>query len=210
MRRNADLEQRNKDFVAKSIRAWEDDRERHKRHQSPRPAYRRRSRGSSILRQGYGFVALIVLMGLAGQHFLPELATSAPRLVSDNKDTAGGAGVRKTASRSFPICGSGKRINCVVDGDTFWVDGEKIRIADINAPEVSSPKCGAEKSRGDRATRRLRDLLNAGAFEMQGGDTDRYGRSLRTLHRNGRSIGGTMVEEGLAHDWNGYKENWCG
>jgi endonuclease YncB( thermonuclease family) len=38
----------------------------------------------------------------------------------------------------------------VVDGDTFWYQGTKIRIADINAPEVSHPGCPqkAEPARG--------------------------------------------------------------
>ena len=40
-------------------------------------------------------------------------------------------------SAAFTLCGSGTRLNCVVDGDTFWMSGEKIRIADIDTPELS-------------------------------------------------------------------------
>ncbi|MET0589180.1 MAG: hypothetical protein ABWZ75_11725 [Novosphingobium sp.] len=60
---------------------------------------------------------------------------------------------------AFALCGSGPRINCVVDGDTFWLRGEKVRIADINTPETSRPACGAEAARGAAATRRLIVLL---------------------------------------------------
>jgi endonuclease YncB( thermonuclease family) len=34
-----------------------------------------------------------------------------------------------------PICDSGPRVNCVVDGDTVWVDRVKYRLEGINAPE---------------------------------------------------------------------------
>jgi micrococcal nuclease len=44
------------------------------------------------------------------------------------------------------------RRTCVVDGDTFWLEGEKIRIADIDTPEISEPKCDAEYQLGMKAT----------------------------------------------------------
>src|SRR3546814_7636950 len=40
------------------------------------------------------------------------------------------------AARSFGLCFTGGGENCVVDGDTFWIDGEKVRVADIDAPET--------------------------------------------------------------------------
>nr|MDX8317344.1 thermonuclease family protein [Agrobacterium rosae] len=39
-----------------------------------------------------------------------------------------------SASETFSMCNGGHRITCVVDGDTFWFRGEKIRIADIDTP----------------------------------------------------------------------------
>ncbi len=41
----------------------------------------------------------------------------------------------------FSLCDGPVRVNCVVDGDTFWFRGDKIRIADIDAPEIVSPRC---------------------------------------------------------------------
>lgn len=35
----------------------------------------------------------------------------------------------------------------MVDGDTIWLEGLKIRIADIDTPEITSPKCNAEYER---------------------------------------------------------------
>lgn len=46
-----------------------------------------------------------------------------------------------TLRAAFPICGKGRRITCIVDGDTFWLWGERIRIADIDAPEINPPRC---------------------------------------------------------------------
>lgn len=41
-----------------------------------------------------------------------------------------------TYSAQFDLC-AGERLTCVVDGDTFWLEGRKIRVADIDTPEVS-------------------------------------------------------------------------
>jgi endonuclease YncB( thermonuclease family) len=111
----------------------------------------------------------------------------------------------------FALCADGPRITCVVDGDTFWLSGEKVRIADINAPETHSAQCPSEKQRGDAATRRLIALLNAGPFELASADRpfDRYGRRLAVVTRNGRSLGSQLVAEGLAETWRGRRSNWC-
>ncbi|UYO01345.1 MAG: thermonuclease family protein [Devosia sp.] len=114
-------------------------------------------------------------------------------------------------SRSFPVCAGSVRVTCVVDGDTFWLDGVKYRIADINTPEVGQPSCAAEASLGRRATSRLAELLGAGPFSLAhiDRDEDQYGRKLRLVERDGRSIGPILVAEGLAHEWRGRRESWC-
>jgi micrococcal nuclease len=116
-----------------------------------------------------------------------------------------------TLAAGIALCGSGPRITCVVDGDTFWLDGEKIRIADINAPETHEAGCAAEQTRGDRAALRLVSLLNAGPYELElrGRAQDRYGRSLRVVTRQGRSLGLTLIAEGLAEPWRGKRSDWC-
>ena len=116
-----------------------------------------------------------------------------------------------TLEGSFALCGTGKRITCVVDGDTFWLEGTKIRIADIDAPEVRDFKCGSEKQLGDRAAERLRVLLSAGPFELASIDRDEdvYGRKLRVVMRDGRSLGQQLVDEGLARRWTGARRSWC-
>jgi micrococcal nuclease len=120
------------------------------------------------------------------------------------------SGPRTTAA--YKLCVGSVRVNCVVDGDTFWSNGVKIRVADIDTPEVSRPRCAAEKALGDRATGRLLQLVNAGPFQMRawpGRDEDKYGRKLRVLVRDGRSIGDILVSEGLARTWSGKRQPWC-
>lgn len=116
-----------------------------------------------------------------------------------------------TLTATFPICGNERRVTCVVDGDTFRLDRVKVRIADIDAPELSPPRCDAERAKGEAAKYRLQQLLNAGAFSLVSGirDEDRYGRKLRTVTRKGRSIGETLVAEGLARRWDGARHPWC-
>ena len=112
----------------------------------------------------------------------------------------------------FPKCASGARYNCVVDGDTLWISGQKVRVADIDAPEISTPKCASELALGNKATDRLVELVNEGPFQLQawpGRDTDRYGRKLRVLVRDGQSLGDRLVSEGLARTWSGRREPWC-
>jgi micrococcal nuclease len=114
-------------------------------------------------------------------------------------------------SAQFRLCGERRRVNCVVDGDTFWFQRQKIRIADIDAPELSPPRCADEREKGETAKRRLMDLLNAGPFSLSSGDRDRdrHGRKLRVVSRAGRSIGQILVVEGLARRWDGVRRPWC-
>ncbi|MFW2831702.1 thermonuclease family protein [Sphingomonas sp. ID0503] len=113
--------------------------------------------------------------------------------------------------RRFSICHTGGGTNCVVDGDTIWVDGEKIRVADIDAPETHPPRCDYEAKLGKRATERLAQLVNEGPFNLEvlDRDTDRYGRKLRVLVRSGHSLGDQLVAEGLARTWEGRRRPWC-
>jgi endonuclease YncB( thermonuclease family) len=86
------------------------------------------------------------------------------------------------------------------------MDGVKIRIADIDAPETHPSRCDYEADMGNRATNRLRELLNVGAFELQALPDryeDRYGRKLRVVVRNGQSLRDMFVRGGVGPDLEG-------
>jgi micrococcal nuclease len=113
---------------------------------------------------------------------------------------------------TFTLCAKKMQANCVIDGDTIRYGGEKVRIMDIDAPEIHEPKCASEKALGDRATLRLLEIINAGPITLVRvghRDRDQYGRHLRTIQRNGRSITEVMVAEGLARKWDGRRRSWC-
>jgi micrococcal nuclease len=122
-----------------------------------------------------------------------------------------GARAGDVARARFDRCSGPVRVNCVVDGDTFWMDGEKIRIADLNAPEVSSPRCASEARLGARATDALIVQLNAGPFALEriDRDEDRYGRKLRRVTRGGESVGEAMVGAGVARWYGEGRRGWC-
>ena len=101
----------------------------------------------------------------------------------------------------------------MIDGDTIRYGGVKIKLADIDAPETYQSKCSAELTLGRQATARLLELINAGPFDIvrsSGRDEDIYGRKLRLIERNGRSLGDALVAEGLARRWDGARHSWCG
>jgi micrococcal nuclease len=112
----------------------------------------------------------------------------------------------------FVRCRRSLNAPCVVDGDTFRLGQRRIRIIGIDAPETHPARCPVEAARGEAATARLQALLNAGPFEMVGSHadlTDRYGRELRTIRRDGMSIGDQLIDEGLVRPYFGFRMDWC-
>ena len=111
----------------------------------------------------------------------------------------------------FSFCHTGGGYNCVVDGDTIWLQGQNIRIAEIDAPETHEYRCAYEKALGDRATQRLLGLVNSGTVTTSriDRDEDRYGRKLRIVKVDGVSVGKTLVNDGLARWYRGGKRPWC-
>lgn len=115
------------------------------------------------------------------------------------------------ARTAFGLCHSGGGDDCVVDGDTFRMAGDKIRIADIDTPETHPARCPEEARLGAAATQRLQALLNSGAVTLHpiDRDTDRYGRKLRRVAVDGRGVGDTLIAEGLARPYRGRRMGWC-
>lgn len=168
--------------------------------------FRRRSRDFLPLKIGIGIAALAVV-GLLSVP-LKEGFQNSEMNSSPLSQTSPVSQESPAFSRSMPICGQGRRINCVVDGDTLWFDGEKIRLDSMNAPEVQG-QCGRERDFAARATRRLSELLSARAFKIVRNGKDRYGRTLATVTIDDHDVGVILVGEGLAHPWQGGKRGWC-
>lgn len=95
---------------------------------------------------------------------------------------------------------------CVLDGSTILYAGRKVRIADIDAPAIAEAKCDAERSRGGDAKLRLREILSEGDVSLVAAK----GEGRHIVLRDGRSIGGRLVQEGFAKPWTGRHQSWCG
>lgn len=157
-------------------------------------------------------IGLSGMAAMATAVFFWPSAASGDALLAEKGVTQASLSTASIPARTFGKCHSGGGLNCVVDGDTFWIDGEKIRIADIDTPETHPARCAEEARLGNAATDRLQVLLNAGAFELQpiNRDTNRFGRKLRIVMRNGQSLGGVLVSEGLARNYEGgRRDGWC-
>lgn len=98
----------------------------------------------------------------------------------------------------------------VHDGDTIRTcEGERVRIENIDAPEVSgSPKCEDPRRNGwcdyalaERSREELASFLAGGSVAISRDGTDRYGRTLARLSVNGKDAGDHLVLMGLAREW---------
>ncbi len=146
----------------------------------------------------------ITVWGISG-YFTGSTQSITPNIVRDSAKPS------DTESARFGLCHVGGGINCVVDGDTFWYQGQRIRIAEIDTPETHPARCAEEARIGHAATRRLHGLLNAGPFHLETTqrNKDNYGRLLRNPTRGGESLGRTLVSEGLARYYGSGRRSWC-
>jgi micrococcal nuclease len=98
----------------------------------------------------------------------------------------------------------------VIDGDTFDLNGERVRVAGIDAPETHPSRCPQEAALGTVATQRLAELLRGRPLWISGEKTDRYGRSVRTVRVGGEDVADAMIGAGLARNYDGkQRQPWC-
>jgi micrococcal nuclease len=133
----------------------------------------------------------------------PVMVSSLPKVRSKTPLAS-----QSASARPMPVCGSGRRVNCVVDGDTFWLDGEKYRIANIDTPEIKG-KCSAEHTTALRARQRLAEMVENRPIQIRASGKDRYGRTLVLVADASGDIGNRLVGEGLAEVWGGDFIDWC-
>ena len=163
---------------------------------APRPPSFKPSRRD--LRRGLLLVPILLLAG----------AMLDPALIAP----VGPLAKREVVAATFTPCGPGRGVACVIDGDTFKLGDRKVRITGIDAPELGDPRCPDEAVLARRSADRLLVMLNQGPFDMVAHrlhPQDRNGRDLMVLERNGVSIGGQLIDEGLAHRYIGSKRSWC-
>lgn len=105
-----------------------------------------------------------------------------------------------TPDRSFNQCYNAGANDCVIDGSTLKVEGERIMIAGISAPRIQGAACTAERERGIIAAVALSDLLKSGEVKIEA----------RTVLVDGVDVAGKMIAAGHARRDDGQVQNWCG
>ena len=103
------------------------------------------------------------------------------------------------------------------DGDTCYVtvDGKKnkIRLLELNTPEISKPKCDAELELGLKARDYINNLIkNASNIEFKTDyKKDYFGRILSYLIIDGEDVSAKIVSNNLGVVYNrNNKKDWCG
>jgi endonuclease YncB( thermonuclease family) len=106
---------------------------------------------------------------------------------------------------------AGRKVTCLVDGDTGWEAGVKWRLFGVDTPEYSAnAECPEEPEIAKIATYRMLDLMRGGYEIERLGERDRSGRDLvRIRLSDGRSAGHVLREEGLAVSWPHRPRVWC-
>ena len=102
------------------------------------------------------------------------------------------------------------------DGDTCYVmiDGNKakIRLLELDTPEISKPKCEAELELGLEARDYLNNLIaNASLVEIKTEyEKDYFGRTLAHLIIDGEDASAKIISNNLGVIYErGNKKDWC-
>lgn len=100
----------------------------------------------------------------------------------------------------------------VIDGDTLAFGRERVRIANLDAPDVGShAHCALEQRRGEAARAFARSVIRRAAVvqvvDRQG--LDRYGRTLARVMVDDRDFGRVMIAAGHGRPWRGRSSDWC-
>lgn len=122
----------------------------------------------------------------------------------------------------------GDRIQ-IVDGDTLRLacrradctGPERIRLVNVDAPEIGHPSCRAEEALGWKAKEELARLLRGRAVTIRRCETatrctDAYGRTLAHLVTEAGDVGAALIASGHALPWRPGREAkasrqaiWC-
>ena len=131
-----------------------------------------------------------------------------PQRVPDAQDVAWERRARQRDADSGGLTVEGQHIY-VIDGDTFDLNGTRIRVAGIDAPETHPSRCPREAVLGEAATQKLAELLRGRPLWVSGIKVDRYGRNVAVVRVKGEDVADAMIGSGLARNYEGKKrQGW--
>ncbi|PZO03911.1 MAG: hypothetical protein DCF30_02065 [Hyphomicrobiales bacterium] len=96
----------------------------------------------------------------------------------------------------------------VIDGDSLRLAGEELRLQGLDAPEFRqscTDRAGRPVDCGRSSRRALEVLVSRGIITCDIGKVDRYGRGLARCRQGETDINATMVRDGHAVAYGGYR-----
>lgn len=99
----------------------------------------------------------------------------------------------------------------VIDGDTFNVGGQNVRLFGVDAPEARQTCTGENNSEwacGAWVSRLVRELYQGSWAICEEVEKDRYDRSVATCSVKGADVGGELVSLGLAFAYGRYSNRY--
>jgi endonuclease YncB( thermonuclease family) len=108
-------------------------------------------------------------------------------------------GPQQSAGASFDGALTGRA--SVIDGDTIEIQGQRIRILDIDAPESKQTCTRANGSKwrcGQQASLALSDWIGLRTVSCESDDLDRYGRHLANCTVGGQDVAQWLAGNGFA------------
>ena len=109
----------------------------------------------------------------------------------------------------FGQCYNSDGSNCVLTGDTIYVDHQRVQIAGIEAPGINAAACRKERDRGIDAAVGLSGLLQSGEVTVNPIFRDEYGRAVSKVQVNGRDVADYMTSHSFVRAYTGEKQKWC-
>jgi endonuclease YncB( thermonuclease family) len=110
-----------------------------------------------------------------------------------------------------PVHGDALGRASVIDGDTIEIQGQRIRLHGIDAPE-SAQLCrkpnGANWRCGQQSALALADHIGALPISCRRTDTDRYGRMIAICFEGATELNAWMVAEGWAVAYRRYSNDY--
>lgn len=95
-----------------------------------------------------------------------------------------------------------RRVTCVHDGDTVWIEREKIRLLAIDAPELDA-KDAATRRRARDARDRLVRLLDERPLRIERDGVDCFGRTLARIVTAEGDVAQLLIAQGLVARYTG-------
>lgn len=113
--------------------------------------------------------------------------------------------------RPMDFCRGRQSENCIIDGNTFWLNGVRFRVANAAVPRAEG-RCMRETALGHEAVETLKQLLDGRSIEIRSKGRDRQGRILAMVGTSDGDVGRNLVRFGVAVSWKGREEppeTWC-